>query len=418
MIELLEHQKDALSRIHNKCILRGDVGSGKSITALAYYYNVVCQGHINLDGGTTKTLKMDKPRDLYIITTAKKRDDLSWLEECARFGLSEEENLDGVKVTIDSWNNIKKYVNVYGAFFIFDEQRLVGSGAWVKAFYKIANKNQWMILSATPGDTWSDYIPVFVANGFYKNKTEFNNKHAVYSRYTTYPKIDKYIGTAKLYSYRRQVLVNMEDQRQTVEHHITCMCSVNKELYRRVQRDRWDPYDDEPIQETGKLCYLERKVTNSDESRIAKLIELVSENPKTIIFYNHNYELDIIRKVLNDLNIPFGEWNGQKHDSLPVGDTWSYVVQYSAGCEGWNCITTNVIIFYSQNYSYKVMTQAAGRINRMNTPYTDLFYYHLRSNSQIDMAIKRALSMKKNFNESSYTLENHKSAISRVPKAA
>ena len=402
MVKLAQHQLDALKKMHNGCILRGDVGSGKSRTALAYYYISVCSGGIKInDTGSLREMKT--PRDLFIITTAKKRDDGSWFDELAPFCITKNlfDNPSHINVVIDSWNNIKKYTKVASAFFIFDEQRLVGSGAWVKAFYNIARKNQWILLSATPGDTWSDYIPVFVANGFYRNKTEFNNRHAVFNRYI-HGKVDKYVDTGILIKYRNQILVNMKDKREAVEHHVEVACEYNKILYRTVKKDRWNPYDKEPIAETGKLCYLERRVANEDASRIVEMTKLLEDNSRTIIFYNFDYELEILRSLCSNMQIPFKEWNGHKHEALPEGDEWAYLVQYSAGCEAWNCITTNVIIFYSQNYSYKVMKQSAGRINRMNTPYKDLYYYHLRSYAPIDLAIKRALSLKKNFNEKTY----------------
>lgn len=403
MVELAQHQIDALKKMHNGCILRGDVGSGKSRTALAYYYISVCGGMLKVNNkGSLRAMKT--PRDLYIITTAKKRDDESWYDELAPFCITKEtkDNPSKVNVTVDSWNNIKKYTKVIGAMFILDEQRIVGSGAWVKAFYKIAQKNQWILLSATPGDTWADYIPVFVANGYFKNKTEFNRNHAVFSPYSKFPKIERYVDTGKLVKYRNEILVNMKDNRTSVEHHINVHCLYNKELYRTVKKDRWDPYDKKPIEETGKLCYLERRVTNEDASRITAMTELLESTHRTIIFYNFDYELDILRRLCTNMCIPFKEWNGHRHEPVPDGEEWAYLVQYSAGCEAWNCITTNVIIFYSQNYSYKVMTQSAGRINRMNTPYKDLYYYHLKSFSPIDMGIHRALALKKNFNEKSY----------------
>lgn len=405
MVELAQHQIDALKKMHNGCILRGDVGSGKSRTSLAYYYISVCKGMVKVNNkGSLR--EMESPRDLFIITTAKKRDDESWYDELAPFCITKNEidNPSHVRVTVDSWNNIKKYVNIYGAFFIFDEQRVVGSGAWVKAFYKIAKKNQWILLTATPGDTWADYIPVFVANGFYRNKTEFNSIHAVFSRYAKFPKIERYERTDVLNKYRRQILVNMKDKREAVEHHIEILCKYNKELYRTIKKDRWDPYDKKPIEETGKLCYLERRVSNDDSSRIAEMRKLLEQNLKVIIFYNFDYELETLRELCDAMYIRYNEWNGHKHEPVPEEGNlgWAYLVQYAAGCEAWNCITTNVIIFYSQNYSYKVMTQSAGRINRMNTPFKDLYYYHLRSYSPIDLAIKRALALKKNFNEKSY----------------
>ena len=402
-VELYPHQKDAVEKLKTGAVLCGGVGTGKSRTALAYYFLKVCQGSIYSREDQCLG-EMKKPRDLYIITTAKKRDSLEWEGECATFLLSPNPEFCSfdVEVHIDSWNNIKKYQNVYGAFFIFDEQRVVGYGAWVKAFLKIAKKNQWILLSATPGDTWSDYIPVFIANGFYKHKTDFLSKHAVFNRYSKYPKIDRYINTGLLIKHRNDILVKMPYKKKTEKHHIAVLCPYDKHLYLRVFRDRWDIYDNKPIKEAGKLCYLLRRVVNEDERRIYELQKLLSNIPRSIIFYNFSSELQLLRNICDALEISYKEWNGERHEDLPKGERWVYLVQYSAGAEGWNCVDTNVIIFYSQNYSYRMTVQAEGRIDRINTKYTDLYYYHFKSQAPIDLAISRALARKQNFNEKSF----------------
>lgn len=403
MLELYDHQLKAIEEMKNGCILDGGVGTGKSRTSLAYWYLVVCDGDLVING-QGKFAKMRKPRDLYIITTAKKRDSFEWEEELPYFHVYKGENPEmGVTVTVDSWNNIKKYRDVYGAMFIFDEQRVVGSGTWVKVFLDIARKNQWILLSATPGDTWSDYIPVFIANGFYRNKTEFTRQHCVYSRFAKYPKIERYVDQGILVNHRNSILVHMEMKRKTVQHHIWVPCEYDKELYKTVWKDRWDPYDNCPIKETGKLFYLLRKVVNSDDSRKEAVLRICREHRKVIIFYNHTYELHTLRETLVDEVDDIGEWNGEVHSPVPTGkDSWVYLVQYIAASEGWNCITANCIVFYSQDYSYRRTKQAEGRIDRVNTPFTDLYYYHLKSAAPIDLAIARALKQKKNFNESSF----------------
>lgn len=397
-MELYSHQKKAISELHNGSILCGSVGSGKSRTALAYYVAKVCGGDIY------EHTELTSPRDLYIITTAKKRDTLEWEDECGYFRIFPDEklSLSGVKLIVDSWNNIKKYKDVYGAFFIFDEQRLVGSGAWVKAFLKIACKNQWILLTATPADNWQDYCAVFVANGFFKNRTEFTKKHVVYSPFSKYPKVDRYVDQGPLIRYRNQILVKMDFTHFAKRHESTVMVTYDRQMYKTIWKDRWNPFEDEPIKETGKLIYLIRRVVNSDLSRVVALTELLESNPKTIIFYNFIYELEIMRDLLTRMCVPFTEWNGQKHETLLDGESWTYLVQYTAGAEGWNCISTNVVIFYSLNYSYKMTEQAKGRIDRMNTPFADLQYYILRSNAPIDVAINRALKNKQNFNERSF----------------
>lgn len=396
---LYDYQLDAVKRMKNGCVLCGGVGSGKSRTGLFYYFKEN-GGWIDENGYTP----MKNPRNLYIITTARKRDTKEWEGELTPFLLATapEANYYENKVIIDSWNNFPKYKDVHGAFFLLDEQRLLGSGAWVKAFLNIARKNKWILLSATPGDTWSDYIPVFVANGFYKNKTEFIREHVVYSRFTKYPKIDHYVDTGKLIRHRNDILVTMDFNRVTVAHHEDVFCSYDISKYKDASKNRWDPYKDEPIINAAGLCYVWRKIVNTDESRQVALLELFEKHPKMIVFYNFDYELDILREVFSNAGCEVGEWNGHVHGAVPTASKWVYLVQYTAGAEGWNCITTDTIVFYSQNYSYKVMQQAAGRIDRLNTKYIDLYYYHLTSRSGIDLAISRALSQKKNFNEGKY----------------
>lgn len=395
-IPLYDYQLDAIKRMKNGCILCGGVGSGKSRTSLAYYYlkqggEVVPKDYI----------PMTNPKDLYIITTARKRDTLEWEGELSPFLLSPNPEVNYYKntVVIDSWNNIKKYANVTGAFFIFDEQRVVGSGAWVKAFLKIAKRNEWILLSATPGDTWSDYIPVFVANGFYKNKTDFITEHVVYSRFSKFPKIDRYLGTGKLLRLRNDILIDMDFKRQTISHHDDAYVKYDIEKYKTAMRTRWDPYKNEPIQQASGLCYVLRRIVNEDDSRQIMLMEIFEDHPKLVIFYNFDYELDILKGLYYGEKVEIAEWNGHKHQPIPTSKSWVYLVQYTAGCEGWNCVTTDTIVFYSQNYSYKVMQQAAGRIDRLNTPFKDLYYYHLKTRSGIDLAISKALSEKKQFNE-------------------
>lgn len=398
-ISLYDYQLDAVNRMKNGCILCGGVGSGKSRTSLAYYYKE--QGG---EIGTNRYIPMQNPRDLYIITTARKRDTKEWQEEFGIFRISDNPdcNFYRNKVVVDSWNNIKKYKDVYGAFFIFDEQRVVGSGAWVKAFLNITRKNDWILLSATPGDTWQDYIPVFVANGFYKNKTEFCREHIVYSRFTKYPKVDHYINTGRLIRLRNDILVDMDFHRNTIAHHEDIYCGYDISMYKDVTKLRWNPYTNQPIANAADLCRTWRKIVNSDESRQIALLELFEKHPKMIVFYNFDYELDILRGLYYGENVQIAEWNGHRHEPIPGGSKWIYLVNYTAGAEGWNCITTDTIVFYSQNYSYKIMQQAAGRIDRLNTRFVDLYYYHFKSRSGIDLAISRALSQKRNFNEGKY----------------
>lgn len=401
---LRDYQMDAVNKMKNGCILNGGVGSGKSRTGLYYYFKEnggsMLPNHIPMK---------QKPQDLYIITTAMKRDSLEWEGELANFLLSTDPDRNmfyGNKIIVDSWNNIKKYIDVSGAFFIFDEDRVCGSGAWVKAFYKIAKNNNWIILSATPGDTWSDYIPVFIANGFYKNKTEFQREHIVYSRFTKWPQVDRYLNTGRLIRLRNRILVDMDFHRGTIPHHEDIYVKYDVHKYKETIRTRWDPFKNEPIQQAAGLCYVLRRIVNEDDSRIVALMEILEKTPRAIIFYNFDYERDMLLHLTCDdeyVGYEIAEWSGHAHQEVPNCERWIYLVQYTAGCEGWNCTKTDTIIFFSQNYSYKVMEQASGRIDRMNTPHRDLYYYHLKSRSGIDLAISKALEQKKKFNERKFT---------------
>lgn len=429
---LFDYQAAALKKMRNGCILNGGVGSGKSLTAVTYYYA--------LQGGEPYYIKMDingkwdndywysvktdikyykpvlpemkKPCDLYIITTARKRDTGEWEDELVHFFLSSEPKLNRYsnKVVIDSWNNIKKYISVENAFFIFDEQKVVGNGTWVKSFLKIARKNKWILLSATPGDTWMDYVPVFIANGYYRNRTDFTSQHAIYSRFTKYPKIERYINEGKLIKYKKELLIEMTDRRTTISNNFNIFADYDKERYDFVVKNRWNIYTNEPIINAAEYCLVLRRIVNSSEDRQQKVLDILKKHPKAIIFYSHNYELEILRKLMEDNNYIYAEWNGHKHQPVPIGDAWVYLVEYTAGCEGWNCITTDTTIFYSLNYSYKVMQQASGRINRLNTPYTNLYYYKLLSKSKIDTSINATLLRKKKFNQRGFApiFENKK----------
>lgn len=387
---------DAVNKMRNGCILNGGVGSGKSRTGLYYYFKE--------QGGSidSEYREMKNPKDLYIITTAMKRDSLEWEGELANFLLTTNKNeaiYYNHTVVIDSWNNIKKYSDVKDSFFIFDEDRVTGKGVWVKSFLKIAKANDWIILSATPGDTWEQYIPVFIANGFYKNKTEFLREHVIYSRYANFPKIDRYINTGRLIRLRNKILIDMDFTRNTIAHHEDVYVRYDISKYKDTIRTRWDPFKDEPIQQASGLCYVLRKIVNEDDSRQIALIDIFEKHPRLIVFYNFDYELDILKELYYGEDVEIAEWNGHAHNPIPTSKRWIYLVQYTAGCEGWNCIITDTIVFYSQNYSYKVMAQASGRIDRLNTPFRDLYYYHLKTRSGIDLAISKALNNKKKFNE-------------------
>ena len=389
MVKLYPHQKKAVRQLKNGSILWGGVGSGKSITAIAYY------------------IENEAPKDIYVITTAKKRDALDWEQEAIKYGIGtqKEATVAGV-LKVDSWNNITKYKEVENAFFIFDEQRLVGSGTWARSFIQIARKNRWILLSATPGDTWLDYIPVFVANGFYANRTAFKREHVVYSNYTKFPKVDRYLGTGKLIRLRDQILVEMPYVKHTTRNVEHIEVDHDDEKMEKATKHRWHIWEDRPIRDVAELFHVMRKIVNTDESRLNTLKTLLREHQKIIVFYNFDYELDILRTLGDEFVV--AEWNGHKHEPIPDTDSWVYLVQYMAGSEGWNCTDTNVMVFYSLTYSYKMFHQAHGRIDRLNTSFYELKYYIFLSKSMIDNAIWRSLKQKKNFNESNFmTKKDH-----------
>lgn len=394
---MYDYQLDAIRKMHNGCILCGGVGSGKSRTSLAYYYSRMGG---DLYDTSKKFSMMTHPKDLYIITTARKRDTAEWSVDMAPFLLSPhpEASAYNNQVIVDSWNNIEKYVDVKDAFFIFDEQRVVGYGKWAKTFIKIARDNEWILLSATPGDKWEDYMAVFIANGFYRNKREFEYYHIVYNPRTTFPQVLQYINVDLLIQHRDELLVDMDFKRKTTSHHEEITCGYDGELISQVIKTRQN-LEGEPIENAAQFCSVLRQITFSDESRVVALLELIEKHPAAIIFYNYDFELDILKSIDYGDGVEIAEWNGHKHEPVPTSNKWVYLVNYAAGAEGWNCITTDTIIFYSQNYSWRIMNQAQGRIDRLNTPYMNLWYYHLVSRSPIDKAITRALKAKGKFNE-------------------
>ena len=383
----MEHQLEAIENLSNGKILYGGVGVGKSATVMGYY------------------IKKEAPKDVYVITTAKKRDSLDWEKEAAHVGVGTE--LGGTTaglLTVDSWNNIHRYIDIEDAFFIFDEQRVVGSGVWVKSFIKIARKNNWLLLTATPGDTWMDYIPVFVANNLYKNRTQFIREHVVYAPYSRFPKIMRYNDVATLEKYRNMLLVEMPYVRTTERIIKTIWVDFDPQVFRKVLVDRWNVYKNQPIRDVAELFQVMRKVVNSDASRLLAVKTLLEEHDRIIVYYNFDYELEILRGL--GTHVTVAEWNGHRHNPVPRTEKWVYLVQYTAGAEAWNCTDTDTMVFYSLTYSYRNFTQAQGRIDRMDTPFKQLFYYVLMSNSVIDRAVKDALNGKKMFNEREWAREN------------
>lgn len=389
MIELMDHQKEPLEKLSNGKILNGGVGSGKSIVALAYYAQKDCNG------------------DLIVITTAKKRDTLEWEADAAKFGIFKDRETSWYgTITVDSWNNISKYVDRKGCTFIFDEQRLVGYGKWVKSFLKIAREpsNLWLLLTATPGDTWLDYAPVFIANGFYKNITQFKDEHVIYGPHSRFPKVKGYIGQRKLERYKEQITVEMPFLRHTTRVMEYVDVPYDEERFKEVAKRRWNIYTEEPCRDFAELFRVLRRLSTSHPGRLEALREIMAKHPRIVVFYIHNYELEALRTLADE--IPIAEWNGMRKQEIPDTDRWLYLVQYASGSEGWNCTSTDTMVFYGLTYSYKNFEQAQGRIDRLNTPFYELYYYVLAAKSWTDQAILRSLEAKKDFNERLFGREN------------
>ena len=397
-------QIQAVRQLQNGSILAGGVGSGKTLTSLAWYLTSVCNAASFKKGGSLAKKKVKGSPTLYVITTAKKRDSLEWEEEAARLGLSTDPacSFTGSSIVVDSWNNIGKYSDREHAVFFFDEQRASGSGRWVKEFLKITRKNTWLLLSATPGDVWMDYLPVFMAHGFFRTRTEFMEDHVIFDRFAKYPKVKRYIGEAKLQRLRRSILVEMPVERHTTRERETVYCDYDHDLYKWVVKNRMDPWTEEPLRDAGGVCRILRKVVSDNDWRSEQAKRILSSNERVIVFYNYNYELDRILAVAESLGLSTAQWNGHRHDVIPAEPRWVYICQYTSAAEGWNCTSTDTVLFWSLNYSWRVTEQCEGRIDRLNTPYSRLKYYFLESHSSIDEAVRRSLSSKKVFNERAF----------------
>lgn len=397
-------QIQAVRQLQNGSILAGGVGSGKTLTSLAWYLTSVCNAASLKKGGSLVKKKVKGSPTLYVITTAKKRDSLEWEEEAARLGLSTDPacSFTGSSIVVDSWNNIGKYSDREHAVFFFDEQRASGSGRWVKEFLKITRKNTWLLLSATPGDVWMDYLPVFMAHGFFRTRTEFMEDHVIFDRFAKYPKVKRYIGEAKLQRLRRSILVEMPVEKHTTRERETVYCDYDRDLYKWVVKNRMDPWTEEPLRDAGGVCRILRKVVSDNDWRSEQAKRILSSNERVIVFYNYNYELDRILAVAESLGLPTAQWNGHRHDAIPAEPRWVYICQYTSAAEGWNCTSTDTVLFWSLNYSWRVTEQCEGRIDRLNTPYSRLKYYFLESHSSIDEAVRRSLGLKKVFNERAF----------------
>lgn len=405
-VSMYRWQLEALVRMHNGCVLTGEpgksVGAGKSRTAIAYWWTRVCGGGLNFQNG--KLTKIKKRVDLVIITTARKRDTTEWWKDIAPFGVTFDPKLNplGVTLEIDSWNNISKYTKRKGQFFIFDEQKALGGGVWGKSLVKIAKNNQWIMLTGTPGDVWMDYCQVFVANGYYKNRTEFIQTHVVYDRWAKFPKISGYRAVRRLETNRNRMLVIMNAEKLAERHVEWVSYPYDTDLYERVQNRRADPETGEPYRNASELCNALRLYSGASEGHSERFLELVKDRQRVIVFYNRNWELERLRDLGRSVDVPVYELNGHKHDDVPSDGRWWYLVQYAAGAEAWNCVTTDCMVFWSASYSWKQMEQAYGRIDRINTPYSDLYYFVMTNDSSIEKSVRSAIGRKEVFNERAF----------------
>ena len=396
---LKPEQQEAVDKLQSGNILVAGTGAGKSRTGLYWYFKE--------NGGAfigDEYKPMTDPKDLYIITTAEKRNTHDWDKEMSLYLLSTnpEANHYQNKVVVNSWQQISKYKTVSGAYFLFDEDHLTGTGEWVKSFLKIAKNNKWIILTATPGDKYEDYGPVFVANGYFSSISEFKQRHIIYDYRPGWPRFVKCVGTARLDRLKQRIIVRMNYEHKVEVHSTDILCDYDTVLYKTVVRQRWNPYENKPIENASQYCYCLRRITNLDESRVEACKEIVNQRNRVIIFYNHDPELYLLREVDFGPDVAIAELNGHKHEAIPDTPRWVYLVNYAAGAEAWECTKTDTVIFYSQNYSYKTMVQAAGRIDRRNTPFSDLYYYHLKSRAPIDLAIEQCIKAKKKFNENTF----------------
>lgn len=379
---MLPHQEEAVGKLKVGNILLGGVGSGKTYTSLFFY------------------LKYFKHLPLLIITIPKKRDDGDWEQSTRNLKISDS------LVTVDSWNNIKKYKDIRKTFIIFDEQKASGYGTWAKTFITIASNNPWILLSATPGDKWEHYAPAFIANGFFKNITEFRERHIEYDNYVSYPKIKKYLNTARLEKMRRFITVPMPVERHTTRHRIIVDCEYDTDIYETVFKKRWNVYEDKPIENSSQMQHTIRKVVNNDATRKWAANWIMQLYHRIIIFYNYDFELGILIDICQETGLNYRQYNGHAHETVDDLDSWVYLVHYTSGAEAWENTECNTMMFYSLNYSWRIMEQCEGRIDRLNTPFKDLEYYYLESNAPIDRDIRRAVKNKKDFNATLWLRRN------------
>ena len=201
---------------------------------------------------------------------------------------------------------------------------------------------------------------------------------------------------------RRQILVPMVYKKVTERKRQLIYSEYNTDNYHKIMKERWNIFEDKPIENASELLQIIRKTVATDPDRKLNAKIMMDAHDRLIIFYNYNYERDVLIEIAEELGKEYFEWNGHAHEDIPDQEQWLYFVQYTAGAEGWNCISTNVIMFYSVNYSFRYMEQAEGRIDRINTPYNVLEYYYLTSHSQIEKDILSTVNRKKNFNASAW----------------
>lgn len=370
-----DYQKRAINQMHNGCILCGGVGAGKSLTSLGYIDKVYPSGTV------------------YIITPARKRNTGEWFDDIRK------NDMDETRFVVDSWNNLSKYKDVKDAFFLFDEQKVSGKGTWAKSLIRIAKSNQWILLSATPGDTYDDYATVLIANGFVRNRTTWYDEYCVTKSQPFFHIVDhKNKDVIDMMIRRIFIKMDYQSDKKRIERVIPIQArSAGEE--KEILMTHKAPGAQMPFTTFAAAIAYVRMNCYDKSKKTEALRKIIEKHKKIIVFYNFLSEKLEIERAAIDANVTINFYNGQRHDPIPDTDEWVYGVQYNSGAEAWNCITTNAMVFYSPNYSYKTMEQAHGRIDRVNSPYECLYYYMLLNELNIDNKVMNALSSKKDFNE-------------------
>lgn len=399
---LYKLQEKILNKSKENYLFHLGTGTGKTIIALHHY------------------IKYSYPLDLIIIAPAVKVKEGGWDREI-KFVFNEL-GLEMPKYEVVSYSKLKKYVAKKG-HYIFDECHYIKNSTSLRG--KISKElvkkyaTCFSLLSATPASKWEEWCNYFILWGICKNKTEFYKRYVVMGRqrygsiefntvvgYQNTELLKEHIKRRTSKKYTVNDMVEMPD---LIEQYIEFKCSSE---YKKIKNDRIMESNGSIIKlDTISKLYstLRQQANITDKLEYLEYIINSNEEDNVLIFYNFNYEKDMIINYLKSKKIKVDYIINGVTKNYPIKENFELInntvtlVQIQAGGTGIELTYINKVVYFSPTYSYQDYIQSIGRAYR-NGQENKVLVYKFKVLNSIETDIWECLERKEDFNERLYSI--------------